>query len=202
MLLALSFPKFGHPAFGWIALAPLIIAAARATSSRGAFLVGFLAGAVYFWGTLYWLIETMTTFGGSGDSGRRLRGRAARRLPVAVSRRLCRDRGARRVAPAAPRRCLIAPFVWVTTELGRQVRLGRLPVGASRLQPGDRCCRSRRAASVVGVYGLSWLLALTAAAAAAVVLERRSARWAPAAARCARSARSLSGEARACALRR
>ena len=26
VLLALSFPKYGHPAFGWIALAPLLIA--------------------------------------------------------------------------------------------------------------------------------------------------------------------------------
>ena len=26
VLLALSFPKFGHPAFGWIALAPLLVA--------------------------------------------------------------------------------------------------------------------------------------------------------------------------------
>jgi apolipoprotein N-acyltransferase len=46
-----------------VALTPLIIAVARA-SSRRALLLGFLAGTVYFWGTLYWLIETMTTFGG------------------------------------------------------------------------------------------------------------------------------------------
>ena len=36
VLLALSFPKFGHPAFGWIALAPLLVAldAARHAAAR------------------------------------------------------------------------------------------------------------------------------------------------------------------------
>ena len=63
-MLALSFPKHGHPAFAWIALTPLVIAAWEAPTGRRAFGLGLLAGAVYFWGTLYWLIETMTTFGG------------------------------------------------------------------------------------------------------------------------------------------
>jgi len=64
-LLALSFPKFGHPAFAWIALAPLLVAVAhRAQSPRRAFALGLAAGAVHFSGTLYWLVETMTTFGG------------------------------------------------------------------------------------------------------------------------------------------
>ena len=32
VLLALSFPKFGHPAFGWIALAPLLLALTNSAS--------------------------------------------------------------------------------------------------------------------------------------------------------------------------
>ena len=64
-LLALSFPKFGHPAVAWIALAPLLLAIAhRPLPWRRAFLLGLITGAVYFAGTLYWLVETMTTFGG------------------------------------------------------------------------------------------------------------------------------------------
>ena len=34
VLLALSFPKFGHPAFSWIALAPLLVALARPATTR------------------------------------------------------------------------------------------------------------------------------------------------------------------------
>src|SRR6188768_1606444 len=62
-LLALSFRKFGHPAFAWIALAPLIVAVAhRSERPPRAFRLGLATGIVYFTGTLYWLVETMTTF--------------------------------------------------------------------------------------------------------------------------------------------
>ena len=52
MLLALSFPKYGHPAFAWIALTPLLVALAsraritgrRALSLRRAFLTRFQLG--------------------------------------------------------------------------------------------------------------------------------------------------------------
>ncbi|MEP6918261.1 MAG: apolipoprotein N-acyltransferase, partial [Acidobacteriota bacterium] len=65
-LLALSFPKYGHPACAWIALGPLTIAVARTSHlpARRAALLGLLCGAVYFSGTLYWLVGTLTTFGG------------------------------------------------------------------------------------------------------------------------------------------
>jgi len=66
VLLALSFPKFGNPACAWVALAPLLLAVGGRfrLSARRAFLLGIVTGAVYFAGTLYWLVETMTTFGG------------------------------------------------------------------------------------------------------------------------------------------
>ena len=51
-LLALSFPKFGQPAFAWIALTPLVVAAARAAMRRRAFVLGIVTGAVYFGCTL------------------------------------------------------------------------------------------------------------------------------------------------------
>ena len=59
-LLALSFPKFGHSSFGWIALAPLLVALAyRRQSFRRSFALGLLAGFVYFAGTLYWFVAAV-----------------------------------------------------------------------------------------------------------------------------------------------
>ena len=62
LLLALSFPKFGHPALGWIALAPLLLALDGATLRR-AFHLGLVAGIVYFTGTLYWITDVMAMYG-------------------------------------------------------------------------------------------------------------------------------------------
>ena len=61
-MLALSFPKFGHPAFAWFALSPILVALVRPRTTneqpltpRRAFTLGLSSGAVYFAVTLYWL---------------------------------------------------------------------------------------------------------------------------------------------------
>lgn len=146
---------------------------------RAAFLTGFLAGAAYFWGTLYWLIETMTTFGGLSTP---IAVFAAAMLvaylslfPAAFALIFARCRRAYGTAAL-----IIVPFAWVTTELGRQYVWDGFPwalLGYSEVT----LLPIAQAASVVGVYGLSWLLALSAAAVAAMVLERGRARWVPAA---------------------
>src|SRR4029078_10777748 len=63
LLLALSFPKFGHPVCGRIALVPLMFALMRRSSERPV-LLGWVAGLVYFSGTLYWITHVMATYGG------------------------------------------------------------------------------------------------------------------------------------------
>ncbi|MES1254059.1 MAG: hypothetical protein ABUS56_00510, partial [Acidobacteriota bacterium] len=63
-LLALSFPKFGHPACAWLALAPLLVAVVRPVSTARAFGFGLLTGFVYFAGTLYWITRVMAVYGG------------------------------------------------------------------------------------------------------------------------------------------
>jgi apolipoprotein N-acyltransferase len=144
------------------------VAAWHAASARRAFFLGLLAGVVYFWGTLYWLIETMTTFGGLSTATAVL---AAFLLvaylslfPAAFAVLLARSRrafGAGALALAAP--------LWVTTELGRQYIWDGFPwalLGYSQVT----VLPVAQVASVVGVYGLSALLAFTAAALAAPVL--------------------------------
>jgi apolipoprotein N-acyltransferase len=175
-LLALSFPKFGHPAFAWIALAPLLLAVThRRQTSRRAFLLGLVTGAVYFAGTLYWLVETMTTFGGLSDV---LASFAAAVLmaylslfPAAfavIQARLSSAFGASAI--------LAAPATWVATEMGRTYILDGFPwelLGYSQAT----VLPIAQLASAVGVYGLSAFVALVSATAAFAVLDRSPRRW-------------------------
>jgi apolipoprotein N-acyltransferase len=175
-LLALSFPKFGHPALAWIALAPLIVAVShRSHSPRRAFALGLTTGIVYFCGTLYWLVETMTTFGGLNTA---IAAFAAGVLIAYLSlypalfamiqARLARAMGKRAV--------LLAPAVWVASEMGRTYVLDGFPwelLGYSQ----TTVLPVAQIASVVGVYGLSALVALVSAAAAYAALDRSARRW-------------------------
>ncbi len=143
--------------------------------SRRAFSLGLLAGAVYFAGTLYWLVETMTTFGGLSMA---LAVLAAALLvaylalfPAAFALILSRLHSA-----FGTRALLLAPAVWVTTELGRQYVWDGFPwalLGYSQVT----VLPVAQAASLFGVYGLSALLGLTASGAAFVIIDRGRARW-------------------------
>jgi apolipoprotein N-acyltransferase len=181
-LLALSFPKFGHPACAWLALTPLMVAVAREPLVRGrrAFLLGLSSGAVYFAGTLYWLVETMTTFGGLPAA---LALVAAGVLvaylslfPAAFALILSRLR-----RTLGPRALMLAPAIWVATELGRQYVWDGFPwalLGYSQVT----VLPIAQVASVLGVYGLSALLALVATAIAYLILDRGRTAWRVAAA--------------------
>ena len=64
LLLAFSFPKFGHPAFALDrARAAARRAAYRHARSRRAFALGLVTGGVYFTGTLYWITRVMVLYG-------------------------------------------------------------------------------------------------------------------------------------------
>jgi apolipoprotein N-acyltransferase len=175
-LLALSFPKFGHPAFAWIALAPLLVAIAhRAQSRRRAFALGLTTGAVYFCGTLYWLVETMTTFGGLNTA---LATFAAGVLIAYLSLypALFAMIQARLVRTMGRTAVLLAPAIWVASEMGRTYVLDGFPwelLGYSQAS----VLPVAQLASVVGVYGLSALVALVSAAAAYAAIERSNRRW-------------------------
>ena len=175
-LLALSFPKFGHPAFAWIALAPLLVAIThRPQPRRRAFALGLTTGVVYFCGTLYWLVETMTTFGGLNTA---MAAFAAGVLIAYLSLypALFAMVQARLVRVMGTRALLLAPAVWVASEMGRTYVLDGFPwelLGYSQTS----VLPVAQAASVVGVYGLSALVALVSAAAAYAAVERSHRRW-------------------------
>jgi apolipoprotein N-acyltransferase len=142
---------------------------------RSPFALGLLTGAVYFGGTLYWLVQTMTTFGGLSTAEAAF----AAAILVAylslfpalfawIQSRLFRSLGAVAV--------LIAPLVWVATEMGRTYLWDGFPwelLGYSQVT----VLPVAQLASIVGVYGLSGFVALVSAAAAYAAIERKPRRW-------------------------
>jgi apolipoprotein N-acyltransferase len=168
-LLALSFPKFGHPAFGWVSLAPLLVALGDLARGAGpsrpgappalrrALALGFVTGAVFFTGTLYWLVQVMITFGGLHAAA----ATAVAALLIAylslypalfalVTAAVCRRWGTRAL--------LVAPATWVTSELGRTYVGSGFPwvlLGYSQAT----ALPVAQAASVAGVFGLSLIVA-------------------------------------------
>jgi apolipoprotein N-acyltransferase len=174
VLLTLSFPKYGHPAFGWIALTPLLVALAgesritnrRPLSLRGAFLLGLVTGIVYFTGTLYWITRVMAVYGG-------LQTWVAVLVNAALVAYLALFPAVfatvtRRIAIAHGRPALMAaPLVWVATELGRTHILTGFPwvlLGYSQ----TTVLPIAQFASLFGVYGVSMVVASVSSALALV----------------------------------
>src|SRR5204862_1357180 len=131
--------------------------------------------AGYFTGTLYWLIETMTTFGGLATP---VAAFAAAMLIAYLSlfpalfalvlSRLVRAFGRGWI--------LSAPLIWVASEMGRTYVLDGFPwelLGYS--QAG--VLPIAQLASLVGVYGLSGFVAMVSAVAAYATLARGVVRW-------------------------
>jgi apolipoprotein N-acyltransferase len=129
-----------------------------------------VVGAVCFAGTLYWLVETMTTF---GDLAPPVAVVAAALLvaylalfPAAFAVLVVRF-----VRTFGPFGLVLASPAWVTSELGRQYVWDGFPwelLGYSQVT----WLPVAQLASVVGVYGLSALLALMASAVALLIVDR------------------------------
>jgi apolipoprotein N-acyltransferase len=179
----LSFPKFGHPAVAWIALAPLLVALTPSTSLRAggpsmlrAFALGLLAGGVYLGGTLYWLSTVMGRYGGINLAGAIVINAifvAYLALYPALFAVIMR-----RLTIAFGTSALVAaPFVWTATELGRMYVFTGFPwvlLGYSQAT----VLPIAQAASVTGVFGVSAIVASVSAAFAGIVVARA---WRPAA---------------------
>jgi apolipoprotein N-acyltransferase len=164
-----------------VALTPLLVALVRPTGparNASAFGLGWITGVVYFAGTLYWLVETMTTFGGLPWPVAVL---AAALLvaylalfPAAFAVAIFQLQKSMGVRAAL----LSAAPVWMASELGRQYVWDGFPwalLGYSQIS----LLPIAQLASVTGVYGLSGLLVLASAAVAMLMLERGRSRWTP-----------------------
>jgi apolipoprotein N-acyltransferase len=178
ILLAVSFPRYGHPIFAWVALAPLIVPLFQrhhgvpAFRRARAFMPGFVAGLGYFGGTVYWTGTVVTQFGGLPAA----LGVVVAALLVAY---LSLFPGLFTLslgwlgAKYGRRAILLAPAVWVTTELARTYFWSGFPwllLGYSQ----TTVLPIAQFASVVGVFGMSALVAMVSTALAYVIVSRSS----------------------------
>ncbi|HEX8127652.1 MAG TPA: apolipoprotein N-acyltransferase [Pyrinomonadaceae bacterium] len=63
-LLVLSFPDFNLWPLAWVGLVPLLVAVTRVGRARQAFVLGWLMGALFFYGSCWWLTHSMIHYGG------------------------------------------------------------------------------------------------------------------------------------------
>ena len=168
MLLALSFPRYGHPAVAFVALVPLLVALSGWDGRRGSLpgvstlrglSLGLITGFVHFAGTVYWTGATVSTFGGLPVAfGVFVSGLLALLLALFVG-------GFGAVMAILIRRygevgLWIAPSAWVTFEYLRGTYLFGgfpwIPLGNAMVT----LLPIAQLASVVGVVGLSVYVAL------------------------------------------
>jgi apolipoprotein N-acyltransferase len=157
-----------------VALAPLLAVAwdcGRQGQLRRSFFLGWVAGFTYFAIALYWLVGVMTHYGGLSTPVAALVGAllmAYLGLFVAVASWIVAA-GTRAFGASA---VLLAPAAWVAGELGRTYVWSGFPwalLGYSQVT----VLPIAQTASLVGVYGLSMLLAFTSGTLAYALIARR-----------------------------
>ncbi len=166
VLLILIFPRFDLTWLAPVALAPLLIACAKETSWRKRFLQGWAGGFVFWFGVCTWIQFVLEVHGGMGKWGgwgtfvlfAILKG-----LHMAVFAAL---------AGFVMRRWWAIP---ASAALWTGLERTHGPFGFAWLDLGNAGIdmpAAMRLAPVIGVYGLSFVFAMTACAIALVVMRR------------------------------
>ncbi len=166
-------PKPALAPLGWVALVPLCLAVARTAarpSPRGArpFLVGLVTGLVAFAGTVSWTSDVLAVFGGlHAVLAWLLAGLLIAYLAVYPA--LFGLAMTTAVARAGPTALAIAPVVWVGTEWLRGSLFTGFPWVLLGYSQSDTVA-PLQVASLVGVYGLSGVVACSSAALAILLV--------------------------------
>lgn len=202
-LQVLIFPSPSIFALSWIALVPLLVAILRpgigegrhghgelldrsgrslnATTSLQGFLLGYVSGIVWYAGSCYWIYHVMHVYGG-------LNAPAAMGVLLLFCLYLglyhglfgwLLVRAARSRLHGRRNALLLAPFLWVGVELAR-ARITGFPWDLLGTAQVDNIPVTRMA-TITGVYGVSFLIALVNAGVAASWLapERQRRRLLP-----------------------
>ncbi|MGD2099103.1 MAG: apolipoprotein N-acyltransferase [Desulfobacterales bacterium] len=173
LLLTGSFPKVGLDWLAWFALVPLLVAIAN-LPAKESFRMGFITGLVHYLTLLYWVVPVMRTYG---------------YLPLYLSVAilflfaavLALFPAVYATALAAvghtPVRCLIGvPLLWVALEYVRTIIFTGFPWA---LLGHALYLRHHliQIADLFGVYGVSFLVALSNASVFAVITCARRKTW-------------------------
>jgi apolipoprotein N-acyltransferase len=166
LLLVLVFPRFGLAWLAPVALAPLLVACAREPSWLRRFLSGWISGAV-FWGSVcYWIQFVLEVHGGMGFWGG-----WGTFLLFALYKGLQMGVFAMLAGPLmrAPWAIPAAAALWTGIEATHG------PLAFAWLDLGNAGLGMPlplRLAPLVGVYGLSFVFAMTGCAVALIILKR------------------------------
>jgi apolipoprotein N-acyltransferase len=173
LMLVACFPKIHLRGVVWVACLPLLAALASETRLKRAFLLGYVCGAFFFFGSCYWFITVMEFYGHLTP----LLAVVVLILFVIIDSTFfgCFGLAMGWVARRSPGSALAAsPFLWMAMELARTYLITGFPWNL--LGYGVQASGVRQIASVTGVYGLSFLAVATSALLAWVLLSPRHAR--------------------------
>lgn len=168
LLLVLSFPRFDFGFLAWIALIPLLFAIEN-RSARVAFGQGFIAGLIFFSGTLYWVSIAIHVY---GKAPLLLSFLAMFLLSIYCACYVGLFAWAFRLISGEADSCifLTAPASWVSLELARNYLFSGFPwslLGYSQY----RYLPVIQIADISGVYGVSFLVVLVNVSLASLVLR-------------------------------
>ncbi len=161
ILQILIFPNPGLYYLSWIALVPLLIALLRESRSAGrCFLLAYLSGTIWYAGSCSWVYHVMNSYGGLSPP-------VAFGVLILFCLYLALYHGVFGVGFAllsrsrffGPARALaLVPFLWVMVELAR-ARITGFPWNLLGYSQIDNIPLTR-IATVTGVYGISFAVAL------------------------------------------
>ncbi len=173
-LLVCSFPDFNLWPLAWVALVPLLIIVARQPQQGRAFLLGWLMGTLFFYGSCYWLTHAMVRYGGIPKWVAFLL-LVPGALVVGVFPGLCALLVARVVARWGVRALFAAPVFWVALEWARLGVTGQLwnATGYSQAYVPSLIQTARWG----GVYAVSFLILMMNASLAYLLLRRTHRAW-------------------------
>ena len=170
-LLILSFPDFNLWPLAWVALVPLFAAIARRPQQGRAFLLGWITGVLFFYGSCYWLTHAMIRYGRI-PSWVAFLVLVPGPLIVGLFPALCSLMLSRVVARWGALALLFAPLLWVALEWARLGVTGQLwnAIGYSQAYTLVLIQTARWG----GVYAVGFLIVAVNAAVAYSILRRTS----------------------------
>jgi apolipoprotein N-acyltransferase len=172
VLLVLSFPNFSFYFLAWIALGPLLYVVARRPGSVRAFIIGWVAGSLFFYVSCNWLTYSMIHYGELSPLLSYLL-----LIPGALFVGAFPGLFALLTAAAVKRwghvAVLLAPFFWATSEWARLLVTGQLwnAIGYSQaLALGGRLIQP---ATWGGVYAVGFMILSINSTIVFAILKRR-----------------------------